>query len=128
MVVLRWVDDTLVVHEYFIGLYSVPTIQASTIVSAVRDTLVRLNLSVSKVRGQCYDGASNMSGIKKGVATQLQVDEPRAIYTHCYGHSLNLAAADTIKRCKTMKTAMKYVMKSSSLLSIHQGEKGFLRI
>ncbi len=100
VVVIRWVDDSLAVHEDFIGLYSIPTIQASSVVAAVRDTLTRLNLSMSKVRGHCYDGASNMSGLGKGVATMLQKDEPRAIYTHCYGHSLNPAAGDTIKKAE----------------------------
>ena len=26
--------------------------------------------------------------------------EPRAVYTYCYGHALNLAAGDTLKQCK----------------------------
>ena len=44
----------------------------------------------SKCRGQCFDGASNMTGHQKGVATQIAQEEPRALFTHCYGHSLNL--------------------------------------
>ena len=32
--------------------------------------------------------------------------EPRALYTHCYGHALNLACADTIKQCKIVKNAL----------------------
>ena len=116
MVVLRWVDDTLCVHEDFIGLYSLPTIQASSIVLAVRDTLTRLNLPIVKARGQCYDGASNMSGVRNGVATQIQEDEPRAIYTHCYGHSLNLAASDTIRKCKVMKAALETTFEITKLV------------
>ena len=116
MVVLRWVDDTLCVHEDFIGLYSLPTIQASSIVLAVRDTLTRLNLPIAKARGQCYDGASNMSGVRNGVATQIQEDEPRAIYTHCYGHSLNLAASDTIRKCKVMKAALETTFEITKLV------------
>ena len=116
MVVLRWVDDTLCVHEDFIGLYSLPTIQASSIVLAVRDTLTCLNLPIAKARGQCYDGASNMSGVRNGVATQIQEDEPRAIYTHCYGHSLNLAASDTIRKCKVMKAALETTFEITKLV------------
>ena len=47
-----------------------------------------------------------MSGIRNGVATQICKEEPRAVYTHCYGHSLNLAAADAIKQSKVMKSAL----------------------
>ena len=27
-------------------------------------------------------------------------EQPKAIYTHCYGHSLNLACSDTIRQSK----------------------------
>ena len=60
-----------------------------------------MNLELNKCRGQCYDAASNMAGIRNGTATQILKGEPRAVYTHCYGHALNLAACDTVrsKRC-----------------------------
>lgn len=116
VVVMRWVDDTLSVYEDFLGLYAIPSIEASSIVSAVRDTMIRLNLPVTKVRGQCYDGASNMSGLKKGVATQLQEDEPRAIYMHCYGHSLNLAVGDAVRQCKVMKVALQICFEITKLI------------
>ena len=47
-----------------------------------------------------------MSGQRSGVATQIRQEEPRALYTHCYGHSLNLAMSDTIKGVKLMRNAM----------------------
>ena len=47
-----------------------------------------------------------MSGIRNGVAAQLCKEEPTAVHTHCYGHSLNLAAADAIKNSKLMKSAL----------------------
>ena len=49
-----------------------------------------MNLKLQHCRGQCYDGASVMSGVKKGVAKILTDAEPRAVYTRCYGHALNL--------------------------------------
>ena len=103
---LRWVSEKFEVHEEFIGLYMVESIDANTLVSVIKDVLQRLNLSLSKARGQCYDGAATMAGLRSGVAKQLSQDEPRAIYTHCYGHALNLACGDTIKRCKLMKDAL----------------------
>jgi len=39
-----------------------PSIDAKTLTAATKDTLCRMNLPLSKVRGQCYDGASAMSG------------------------------------------------------------------
>ena len=37
--------------------------------------------------------------LRNGVVTQIQTMEPKAIYTHCYGDALNLAARDIIKKC-----------------------------
>ena len=116
VIVLRWVDETLTVHEEFIGLYAVETIQASTLVSVLKDCLLRINLSLSKVRGQCFDGASNMSGVRRGVATVIQAEQHNAFYMHCYGHSLNLAVSDTVKGCTTMKKALDTVHEISKLV------------
>ena len=51
IVVLRWVDDHLTPHEELIGLYAVSCIESSTLVSIIKDTLARMNLSLMKVRG-----------------------------------------------------------------------------
>lgn len=47
-----------------------------------------------------------MAGAKAGVAKKLLDVEARAIYTHCYGHALNLACGDTIKSSKLMKDTL----------------------
>ena len=55
---LRSMDDDLVPHEDLIGLYKVLNICADTLVSCIRDALIRMNLSMNRCKGQCYDGAS----------------------------------------------------------------------
>ena len=57
-----------------------------------------------------------MKGPRSGVAKQLLDEEPRAIYTHCYGHSLNLAISDTIKGCKIMKDSLDFIFEVSKLV------------
>lgn len=94
------------VHEEFLGLYHVASIDAATRSAAIKDILIRMNLSFKKLRGQCYNGASAMSTSKRGVAKLIQDLEHRALYTHCYGHALNLAADDALKQCKLMKDAL----------------------
>ena len=59
---IRRVDKELEAHEDFLGFYNVPDVGAETIVSAVKDVLLKLQLSLVNCRGQCYDGASNMMG------------------------------------------------------------------
>ena len=105
-IVLRHVTNEMEVLEEFIGLYQVPAIDSDTLTEVVKDALCRCNLPLCKLRGQCYDGASAMRGAKSGVVTRILAEEPRALYTHCYGHSINLAACDAIKGTKLMKDAM----------------------
>ena len=81
VLVLRWIDDNLNPHEDFIGLYEIPFVEANVIVSTISGALIRMNLTLSKVRGQCYDGASNMSGLRNGVARQIK-DMEKKHYTH----------------------------------------------
>lgn len=115
-IVMRWVSESLEVHEEFIGLYNVPSVDAETLATVAKDALVRLNLSISKLRGQCYDGASAMAGTKSGVAKRILDDEPRAIYTHCYGHSINLAASDAVMKTKVMKHALEMTHEITKLI------------
>ena len=32
--------------------------------------------------------------------------EPPAVYTHCYGHALNLSVGGTVKQCRVMQSAL----------------------
>ena len=93
-------------YEEFLGLYAVDSIDAAILSTVIKDLFIRMNLSLEKLRGQYYDGASAMSGNRSGVAKPISDLESRAVYTHCYGHALNLAASDTLKQCKLMKDAL----------------------
>ena len=52
---------------------------------------IRNHLDPSTMRGQAYDGASNMSGKTNGAAARISSQYPLALYTHCTSHYLNLA-------------------------------------
>ena len=43
------------------------------------------------------DGASNMTGQKRGMVTQMKNDNPEMIGIHCLAHRLELAFNDVIK-------------------------------
>ena len=50
-------------------------------------------------RGQAYDGAGAMSGLSKGVAARITSKYPKALYTHCASHRLNLC----VVKCCSVK-------------------------
>ena len=87
---VRWIDPLLNAREDFLGYYEIPNISSNTIVAVIKDALIRMSLSLSNLRGQTYDGASNMLGCKSGVAKQIKDHQPKAFETHCHGHSLSL--------------------------------------
>ena len=61
---LRWIVKNLEAHEDSIDFYQIPNSEADTTTAAIKDALIRLQLSLNECRGQCYNGASNMLGKK----------------------------------------------------------------
>ncbi len=127
LICFRWVDHKLEVHEDFIGLYSIPDISASTIFPVINDCLMRMNLQWNRCRGQCYDGAANMSGVRNGVATRVLSVEPKSLYTHCYGHSLSLSMCDTMKNSKIARDALDTTFEISKLIKFSPKREGIFK-
>ena len=71
-------------------------LHAHTIESAVLDC----HLDPTRIRGQAYDGASSMSGKYKICAAVIERKYPKAKYTHCCSHVLNLAV---VKACSLIQ-------------------------
>ena len=113
---IRWVDENLHDHESFIGLYQVNDITSETLTNSIKDALLQIQIDLSMCRGQCYDGASNMSGVKHGVAAQITNTEKRAVYMHCYAHALNLAIGYTVKQSKVCCEALEIAYEISKLI------------
>ena len=56
IICFRWVDCKLESHEEFTGLYQTDSTQSSVLHHIIHNVLQRLNLSITKLRGQWYDG------------------------------------------------------------------------
>ena len=78
--------------------------------------MIRIQLSVNDLRAQDYDGAGNMFGKITDVSLQIAVEQPKALPTHCQGHSLNLGTKRTMTDSKQMKGVMGTVTKIISLV------------
>ena len=51
MLCLRWAGEDLNPHEELIGLHVILNICVDTLVASIRDTLIRMNLSIQNCRG-----------------------------------------------------------------------------
>ena len=117
---------TFEVFEDCIGLYATDRTDAGNLTQLIKDVLVRLSLPLERCRGQCYDGASNMSGRRSGVAARIQQEEPRALYVHCMGHSLNLAVQDTFRSVKVMADTFDTVLEMAKVFKYSAKKKAML--
>ena len=59
---IRYVGSDLDVKEDLIGIYEINATTGVAVATMLKDALLRLQLSITNLRGQTYDGASNMSG------------------------------------------------------------------
>jgi len=80
------------VIERFLALVHVRETTADSLKAALFGVLDRHKLSVSRIRGQGYDGASNMRGEFGGLQKKILDENPYAFYVHCFAHQLQLVA------------------------------------
>ncbi|CAN6565048.1 unnamed protein product [Malus baccata var. baccata] len=96
-VVLRYVNKEGEVIERFLGVQHVSSTTSSSLEEAIERLFASTNLSMSKLRGQGYDGASNMKGELNGLKAKILNKYPQAFYVHCFAHQLQLALVAVAK-------------------------------
>ncbi|KAH9695103.1 TTF-type domain-containing protein [Citrus sinensis] len=98
VVVLHYVDKSGYVVERFIVIEHV-TSTTSISLKEVLDKLFSIHgLSMSRLRGQRYDGASNMQGEFNGLKTLILKDNKCAYFIHCFAHQFQLALISMAKK------------------------------
>ena len=90
---IRFVDERKNIREEFVQFSPLVRVTGEAIASQIISDLKCLGLDVKNIRGQGYDGASNMASGTRGVQALIKQQSPLATYTHCSGHCLNLVIA-----------------------------------
>jgi hypothetical protein len=96
-VVLRFVDKDGFVREHFFRVVHVFDTVALTLKKVIYSLLSCYNLDIQNIRGQGYDGASNMRGESNGLQALISHDCPYAYYIPCFAHRLQLALVTASK-------------------------------
>ena len=84
--VLHYVNKKGIIIEQFLGIVHVAGTIALSLKYAIECLLCEHNLSLSKLHGQGYDGASNMKGDINGLNTLILKKNKSIFYVHCFAH------------------------------------------
>lgn len=114
---IRYVDHDLIPHEEFVGLYEVSSTTRENLARVAIDVLQRMNLPLSGLRGQTYDGAANMSGKTGGVQAKIKEIPPLAFYVHCGPHCVNLVTQAACSSSCVVMDALSLVHKLGTLFN-----------
>ena len=63
---------------------------------------------MENAQGECYDAASGMlmAGAKSGVTSRIKALNRKCLYTHGYGHALNLFIKDACNKLSYLKNTI----------------------
>nr|XP_020195096.1 zinc finger MYM-type protein 1-like [Aegilops tauschii subsp. strangulata] len=110
---IRYVDKVGKGCERFLGVVHVANTTSLSLKAAIESLLTDHHLTLTQIRGQGYDGASNMKGEIKGLKTLIMKDSPSAYYIHCFAHQLQLvliAVAKGNEPCKWFFDHVSYLL------------------
>ena len=91
---------------------------AETLHSVVLAMLTRCSLNLEMCRGQAYDGAATISGVRSGLSTRIKKENPAAVYVHCLAHCLNLCLQEEGKNIPLIRDALDFVKEVGKLINL----------
>ncbi|KAJ8346426.1 hypothetical protein SKAU_G00278270 [Synaphobranchus kaupii] len=114
---IQFADANLQVHNVFLSFYNASDTTAETLFLCVKDVLIRLNLSMERLQGYCFDGASNMSGRFMGVQARLKEVCPDSVYVHCTNHSLDLVLQEVAREVRLVTDTLNFVQEVTATIN-----------
>ena len=84
------------IKELFLNFFPLHRKNAEKITKSILDEFQQNGLDIMMCRGQAYDNASTMTGIRSGVQCSIKRVNCKTIFIPCANHSLNLAGVHAV--------------------------------
>ena len=84
------------IKESFLNFFSLHRKNADEIIKFILAEVQQNSLDIMMCRGQAYDNASNMTGIRSGVQCRIKQVNSKAIFIPFVNHSLNLTGVHAV--------------------------------
>ncbi|WVZ59232.1 hypothetical protein U9M48_009414 [Paspalum notatum var. saurae] len=108
-VIVRYVNKKGIVVERFLGLKHVKDTSADSLKEALVSLLAKHGLPIARLRGQGYDGASNMRGEFNGLQKLIRDENSYAFYIHCFAHQLQLVVVSVTSAVSSFDDFFNYL-------------------
>lgn len=109
-IVLRYSDlsDNFgpVIVERLFDVFTTGDTTAENLENKIAACLENGHLKFDWLISQSYDGASNMRGAINGLQARMTKRSPKALYTWCYAHRMNLVIEGMIASCTPLRSAI----------------------
>ena len=126
-VILRYVDKKRYIIEQFIGIVHVRDTTSLSLKASIESLFAKHGLSMSSLRGQGYDGASNMQGEFNGLKSLIMLENKSVFYVHCFAHQLQLTLVTIAKKHKKIGSFFNLVTSLSNTVGASCKCKNILR-
>ncbi|XP_031273011.1 zinc finger MYM-type protein 1-like [Pistacia vera] len=97
-IILRYVNKRGCVVECLLSIMHVTDTTALSLKMGIEILFSKYNLSISRLHGQGYDGASNLRGQFNGLNPLILNNNEYAFYVHYFAHQLQLALVAVAKK------------------------------
>ena len=90
--IFRFVDKKSNIREEFVSFLECSYgLSGQSLYRTIKEFLVLVGIDISDCRGQGYNGTGRVADKNQGLSAHVIRVNPKALYTHCSCHRLNLA-------------------------------------
>jgi len=110
-------NNEVQIKESFLNFFPLHGKNADEITKSILNELQQNGLDIMMCRGQAYDNASTMAGVRTGVQRRIKDINSKALFIPCGNHSLNLAGVHAVGSSEVSETFFAVVERIYSFFS-----------